>query len=456
MQTEAIFDNIAERILLEIAKSNHSIFIAVAWFTNKNIFNELLAKSKQGINISLLISNDAINQNSAIDFSLLNIGNAKVYMVGNGNDELMHNKFCIIDYSTVITGSYNWSYKAESNFENIIITYDDSALANQFIKEFSNIKSKYYPELVNSEVALPINKIIKRLEILKNYILLEDREELSREVLKLKEYEFQSDLKRIIITINNQEFANAIKNIEVFINKHQQLSIWDDPEIDALKIEIKTLENKLNAFDNEKIELEKVLINFQHQHTLFLGDTILEILKLKKLKHKLNKEKFEEYENDEKQYKESITDEKNKKVFEITEEEKLELKKIFRKATVLCHPDKVSDEYKDAAQSIFVELKAAYDANDITRVAEIVKDLEQGNYFKSRSETIKEKDLLKAAIAKLKVQIRTLENGIIEIKESDSFKQISTIDDWNEYFTNTKELLEKELEALQKEIIIIG
>jgi hypothetical protein len=456
MQTEAIFDNIAERILLEIGKANHSIFIAVAWFTNKSIFKELLDKSKQGVNISLLISNDAINQNSAIDFILLNTENAKVYMVGNGNDELMHNKFCIIDYSTVITGSYNWSYKAESNFENIIITYDDSSLANQFIKEFASIKSKYYPELVNNEVALPLNKIIKRLEILNNYILLEDREELNREVVKLKEYEFQSDLKRIVISINNQEFAEAIKTIEVFINKHKQLSIWNDPEVDALKLEIKTLENKLNAFDNEKIELEKVLLNFQHQHTLILGDTILEILKLKKLKHKLNKEKFEEYENDEKQYKESIADEKNKKVFDITEEEKLELKKNFRKASVLCHPDKVSDEHKDAAQSIFIELKAAYDANDINRVSEIVKDLEQGNYFKARSETIKEKDLLKAAIAKLKMQISVLETEIIEIKESNSFKQITTIEDWKEYFINTKELLEQELSALQKEIIIIG
>ena len=450
MQTEAIFDNIADRIINEISKANHSVFIAVAWFTNKNIFNQLISKSKKGVNISIIISNDIINQNSSIDFDLLNNENGKVYLVGNGNDELMHNKFCIIDYSTVITGSYNWSYKAESNFENIIITYDDSTLANQFIHEFGNIKAKYYPEILNNELALPLNKIIKRLEILKNYIILEDSEELSREVVKLKEYEFHSDLKRIVISINNQEFAEAIKNIEVFINKHQQLSVWNDPEVDALKLEIKTLENKLNAFDNEKIELEKLLINFQHKHTLVLGDTILEILKLKKLKHKLNKEKFEEYENDEKQYKDSIADEKNKKVFEITEEEKLELKKNFRKATILCHPDKVSDEYKAAAQSSFAELKAAYGAHDIARVLEIVKDLEQGNYFKSRSETINKKDLLKVAIAKLKMQIKSLEKEIIEIKDSDSFKQISTIDDWDIYFKNTKELLQKELTDLKK------
>ena len=46
MQTEAVFENIAERIQSEIKRAKKSIFIAIAWFTNKNIFNELLLKSE--------------------------------------------------------------------------------------------------------------------------------------------------------------------------------------------------------------------------------------------------------------------------------------------------------------------------------------------------------------------------------------------------------------------------
>jgi phosphatidylserine/phosphatidylglycerophosphate/cardiolipin synthase-like enzyme len=44
--------------------------------------------------------------------------------------------------SIVITGSYNWSYKAESNFENVIITSYDTTLAEQFISEFNNIRKQ--------------------------------------------------------------------------------------------------------------------------------------------------------------------------------------------------------------------------------------------------------------------------------------------------------------------------
>jgi phosphatidylserine/phosphatidylglycerophosphate/cardiolipin synthase-like enzyme len=171
MQTEAVFENIAERIQQEISKAQKSVFIAVAWFTNKNLFNELVNKARNGCTVSLIISNDNINLNSSIDFEQLLTDKSKVYKIGNGDTELMHNKFCVIDYSTVITGSYNWSYKAESNFENVIITSNDTTLAEQFISEFNNIRRQYYPDAINEEIVFPLNKIIKRLEILKNYIL---------------------------------------------------------------------------------------------------------------------------------------------------------------------------------------------------------------------------------------------------------------------------------------------
>lgn len=452
MQTEAVFENIAERIQQEISKAQKSVFIAVAWFTNKSLFNELVNKARNGCTVSLIISNDNINLNSSINFEQLLTGKSKVYKIGNGDTELMHNKFCVIDYSTVITGSYNWSYKAESNFENVIITSNDTTLAEQFISEFNNIRRQYYPDTVNEEIVFPLNKIIKRLEILKNYILLEDIEELNKETSKLKEYDFNSDLQEIIDDIREEEFASAINKIQNFISKNQQLSIWTDLEIAALKLEIKNLENQLNGYDNEKIELEKLLSEFQHRHTIELGEIILDILKLRKLKFKSDKTKYEEAENDERQYREQVDTEKQKDIFELTDEQKLQLKKKFRKATVLCHPDKVADEFKEAAQRIFVELKQAYDANDLKKVSEILEDLEKGNFFKTKSETVQEKDVLKAAIAKLKRQIKILETEIITIKESDTYKTIISIEDWDDYFHRTKEKLQRELEELQLEI----
>lgn len=51
----------------------------------------------------------------------------------------MHNKFCIFDGSIIITGSYNWTYSAESrNAENIIIT-DAENVCEDYTKYFTNL-----------------------------------------------------------------------------------------------------------------------------------------------------------------------------------------------------------------------------------------------------------------------------------------------------------------------------
>jgi hypothetical protein len=195
-----------------------------------------------------------------------------------------------------------------------------------------------------------------------------------------------------------------------------------------------------------------LLSEFHHRHAIELGEIILDILKLRKLKFKEDKNKYEEAENDENQYREQVDTEKEKEIFELTDEQKKELKKKFRKATMMCHPDKVANEFMEAAQPIFIDLKQAYDANDLKRVSEILEELEKGNFFKTKSETIQEKDLLKVAIAKLKRQITILETEIITIKESETFQTIISIEDWDEYFNITKEKLQRELEELQLEI----
>ena len=180
MQTEAIFENIAENIHQEIILAENSVYIAVAWFTNKNLFDALLGKAKNGIKVNLIISNDNINENSSIDYNQLKIRNSKVYKIGNGDSELMHHKFCVIDEKIVITGSYNWSYKAENNIENIVINKDNNSLAKQFIREFNKIRLKYYPK------EKPISKLLQLNNIVEDFV---HKSEHSAESIKNKQYD---------------------------------------------------------------------------------------------------------------------------------------------------------------------------------------------------------------------------------------------------------------------------
>lgn len=47
MQTEALFSNIAGRIQTEIQSAKREIYVAVAWFTHRELFAALLQKHNQ-------------------------------------------------------------------------------------------------------------------------------------------------------------------------------------------------------------------------------------------------------------------------------------------------------------------------------------------------------------------------------------------------------------------------
>ena len=447
MQTEALFEDIAERIRLELEQAEYSVYIAVAWFTNRALFNTLIDKAQKGVTVQLMLSNDHINQQSYVDYSQLDIGHSAAYLIGDGKQDLMHNKFCVIDSDTVINGSYNWSYKAEKNHENILITKGDSVLAEQFIKQFKKIRNSYF-DYQEPTLELPLDKIIKRLEIIKNYVILEDVEDITRENTKLKAYAFQQDIADITQALQQHSFETAITLIDQFIKNHHALVIYNDIDVSALKLEIRQLEHQLNAYDNEKIELEQLRSEFHHRHTNELGSYIQRLLHLRKVSTKDNPEEYAEAVQDEQDYNEHIKSELEKTIYELNDDERMDLKKAYRQASQICHPDRVNEEMKEIAEELFIQLNEAYRKNDVAEVQRILAELKQG-MFKPRSETVSKADQLKVIIQVLKHKIERVEQEIFAIKDSEDYQTISEITDWNAYFEEVKAQLIEEIDYLE-------
>jgi len=188
MQTQAYFENIQEQIIHELTKAKCSVVIAVAWFTDYELFNLICKLANQGVGIQLLLMNDEINNHCGIAYEQLKTVGGKVWKIGNGNnDSLMHNKFCVIDEQVVINGSYNWTNKAKQNYESITVI-QDAELAYQFSCEFEQLKKQYFGENIEQTV-LDYGKICIRLKTLKNAILLESAHRLTMNILvKLMKY----------------------------------------------------------------------------------------------------------------------------------------------------------------------------------------------------------------------------------------------------------------------------
>ena len=134
---QAYFNNIEKQIASCVLSANKRVYVAVAWFTNQVLFNWLLTALKRNVEVKILILNDILNRNEfGLDFGMLESNGAEVCFA-ESTKGLMHNKFCIID-DKVITGSYNWTYHANKNDENIIISDDAELLAN-YCEQFKSL-----------------------------------------------------------------------------------------------------------------------------------------------------------------------------------------------------------------------------------------------------------------------------------------------------------------------------
>lgn len=139
----SFFENIEERIISRINSSERTIFIAVAWFTNQLLFDSLIDALKKNVVVKVLVLNDILNRNEfGLEYGLLTKMGAEVRFAKNDKGT-MHNKFCIID-NTVISGSYNWTYHANKNNENIIIT-DDESVVNSYRGQFNKLFNEGNP-----------------------------------------------------------------------------------------------------------------------------------------------------------------------------------------------------------------------------------------------------------------------------------------------------------------------
>ncbi|SDM10412.1 phospholipase D-like domain-containing protein [Segatella bryantii] len=137
---ECHFEHIGEEVVKKIISAKKSIKIAMAWFTNFDIFRVIKHKLENSdVEITLVTNNDLINNGGyCLNFNELIGAGLKIYLYEY--PDMLHHKFCIIDDELVMTGSYNWTFFSEAvNRENMLIIKDDDMVIDSFIDEFNYI-----------------------------------------------------------------------------------------------------------------------------------------------------------------------------------------------------------------------------------------------------------------------------------------------------------------------------
>lgn len=108
------------KIIKETEAATREILVQMFLFTSASLRNALVKAQKRGINVEVILDKGEQKNQQYKTAKALSRGGVSVYT--DDKHASAHNKIMIIDREIIITGSFNYTYPAESkNAENILI-----------------------------------------------------------------------------------------------------------------------------------------------------------------------------------------------------------------------------------------------------------------------------------------------------------------------------------------------
>ena len=130
-------ESLAKAVTNSLGQAKKRVTLALYGFNNNELAEELVQLAKKGIAVRLKIdtAKGAEKKTGAIIGRLKEAGGQIQTVAPDGRN---HNKFVVIDGTVVLTGSYNWTAKAESNWENLLVI-DCPELAKAYESEWEKV-----------------------------------------------------------------------------------------------------------------------------------------------------------------------------------------------------------------------------------------------------------------------------------------------------------------------------
>ena len=297
-----------------------------------------------------------------------------------------------------------------------------------------------------------MSDFLKRLEIIQNAIVLGDEDIIALQIPKLP-----PEAAALTKLLADQQYAEA----SIWLTQHRQNNLmpaeYKDPELSGLQAELVALENKLTALTAEKADYEREIAEFTAAYMQEVGPILQKVLQQQKdaaEKAAQNQTAAEKRRNEDlkkaRQNYEEFTRQQQEQPpsNNLSEEEKGELKKLYKQAANKCHPDKLPDDKKEIGTQMFKELESAYRQQDLKTVRQIWQKLQDGDW-RAGSAIIVNPQILRRRIAEARQNINALTAELKSIQTDEVYRLLQSLKTqnitWEEHFAQIKKDLQNQL-----------
>lgn len=130
-------DKVAEHLLDLLRAAQRSIYFMAFSFTADGLADAILERAQKGVVVAGVMEEAQVKSNTGSDYDRFLQAGLDVRL--DSNPRNMHHKVILIDGKTVITGSYNFSNRAEKDNDENVVVIHDPAIADQFMVEFERL-----------------------------------------------------------------------------------------------------------------------------------------------------------------------------------------------------------------------------------------------------------------------------------------------------------------------------
>lgn len=132
-----------DAVVAEIGKARSEILVQAYSFTSKPIAKALLDAKKRGARIEAVLDKSNVTAKYSAATFLSHTG---IQVLIDAKHAIAHNKVMIIDGTTLITGSFNFTSAAENkNAENLLVIKGNQKLTDRYIKNYEEHKGHSDP-----------------------------------------------------------------------------------------------------------------------------------------------------------------------------------------------------------------------------------------------------------------------------------------------------------------------
>jgi hypothetical protein len=441
-----------------LTQAETSILLAIGWISDPSILGLLQKQALAGVRVELILYGH--DQSRATLFGgQTSTEGVHIIRVGDKlKEQLIDAKFGLIDAGKVIIeGDYRWQKGPAEEGRTLILTTNATTLAKTYQQEFDYLRHHNDMAGDAKKTSTGLAVLVKRLEVIATLFKLDDTDFLDFRLDGLREFTDDPDVAAIVEKIEEERFAEAAQAVSSFLEDHQIALACVNPPIDNLLHEIQQLEQQISDVSQEVADTQKRMAAFSKLHGEKLGDLLEGILFETKIKAKrladndpAQQDFYDEAASDHEKYTNSQEAARKNKTKTLDAREQKELKKLYRKASMKCHPDRVVDDLHDQAQEIFLELNDAYKNNDLEKVRAISEEL-SNNRMADKSEVLTERKKLESTRKGLLDKLAEWNAQLDTLLSQPNSKTINAINDWDDYFEETRILLEDQLFRLRTE-----